>query len=163
MARWLLWRGIIPCCKQFRKNSSEGSKTVFWAAQWLRRQTIQRVEHRRKHIKYCDSLLLCYLGYNNNRFLSQRLTFSSPSQHFLGIPSFLLPLARKLPFIRRPNYCIFVWLQLICWLVLLASLSMLLTGYPWFTNTGVFVDTQGMESRYPAMHCVGCLCWRWRP
>ena len=25
------------------------------------------------------------------------------SQHFLGIPSFLLPLARKLPFIRRPN------------------------------------------------------------
>ena len=99
------------------------------------------------------------LGYNNNnRFLSQQLTFSSPSQHFLGIPSFLLPLARKLPFIRRPNYCIVVWLQLICWLVLLASLSLLLTGCPWFTNTGVFVDTQGMESRYQAMYCVGCLC-----
>ena len=29
---------------------------------------------------------------------------------------------------------------------LLASLSLLLTGCPWFTNTGVFVDTQGTQS-----------------
>ena len=57
------------------------------------------------------------MGYNNNRFLSQRLTFSSPSQHFLGIPSFLLPLARKLPFIRRPNYCCLATADLLVGLV----------------------------------------------
>ena len=52
-------------------------------------------------------------------FLNNWLTFSSPS--------FLLPLTRKLPFVRRPNSCIAVWQQLICWLVLLASLSLLTT------------------------------------
>ena len=107
-----------PVLPAVPKNSSERSKTVFRAAQWLRRQIIQRVEHRRRHIKYCDALLPSWLGYNNNnRFLSQQLTFSSPSQHFLGIPSFLLPLARKLPFIRRPNYCCLATADLLVGLV----------------------------------------------
>ena len=107
-----------PVLPAVPKNSSERSKTVFRAAQWLRRQIIQRVEHRRRHIKYCDALLPFCLGYNNNnRFLSQQLTFSSPSQHFLGIPSFLLPLARKLPFIRRPNYCCLATADLLVGLV----------------------------------------------
>ena len=107
-----------PVLPAVPKNSRERIKTVFRAAQWLRRQIIQRVEHRRRHIKYCDALLPSWLGYNNNnRFLSQQLTFSSPSQHFLGIPSFLLPLARKLPFIRRPNYCCLATADLLVGLV----------------------------------------------
>ena len=89
---------------------------------------------------------------NNSPFHSQQSTFSSPSQQFLGIPLSLLPFTKNLPSIRHPNSCIVVWQQLICWLVLLTSLSMLPTGCPWFTNTGVFVDTQRTQSSYQAMH-----------
>ena len=95
--------------------------------------------------------------FHQESFFSQRFTFSSPSLHFLGILLSLLPFIRKLPFIRRPNSCIVVWQQLICWLVLLTSLSMLPTGCPWFTNTGVFVDTQGMQPSYQAMYYAECL------
>ena len=49
---------------------------------------------------------------------------------------------------------------LIFWLVLLPSLSMILIGFPWFTNTGVFFGTQGTQSSYQAMHYVQCLCRR---
>ena len=34
----------------------------------------------------------------------------------------------------------------------------LYTGCPWFTNTGVFVDTQGTHSTYQAMRYVECIC-----
>ena len=83
-------------------------------------------------------------------FLNNWLTFSSPS--------FLLPLTRKLPFVRRPNSCIAVWQQLICWLVLLASLSLLLMACTWFANNVVFVDTQGTRFTYQALHYTQCLC-----
>ena len=76
-----------------------------------------------------------------NQHLSQQSTFSSPSQHFLAILLYLLPFTSNLPSMRRPNSCIAVWQQLICWLVLLLSLSTLPTGCPWFTNTGLFVIT----------------------
>ena len=72
----------------------------------------------------------------------------------------LLPFIRNLPSIRHPNSCIVVWQQLIFWLVLLPSLSMLLIGFPWFTNTGVFFGTQGTQSSYQAMHYAQCLCRR---
>ena len=41
---------------------------------------------------------------------------------------------------HRPNTCIVVWQQLICWLVLLASPSVLFIKSSWFTN-----DTQGTQ------------------
>ena len=41
--------------------------------------------------------------YNNNQFISQQLTFSSPSQHLLGILLSLLPFTRNLPFLNLPN------------------------------------------------------------
>ena len=69
----------------------------------------------------------------------------------------MLPSTRNLPFVHRPNSCIVVWQQLIYWLVLLASLSLLLSGCPWFTTTGVFVDTQGTQPSYQPMHHVECL------
>ena len=65
------------------------------------------------------------MDFNSNRFLSQRCTFSSPSQHSLGILWSLLPFTKNLPFIHRLNSYIVVWQQLICWLVFLPSLSML--------------------------------------
>ena len=48
----------------------------------------------------------------------------------------MLLLTRNLPFLHRQNSCFVVWQQLSCWLVSLPSLSMLLIGCPWFTNTG---------------------------
>ena len=48
---------------------------------------------------------------------------------FLAILLSLLPFTRNLPFMRRPNSCIVVWQQLICWLVLLLSLSLLHMGF----------------------------------
>ena len=41
----------------------------------------------------------------------------------------------------HPNSSIVVWQQLICWLVLLTTLSVLYIGCPCFKNTGAFVDT----------------------
>ena len=86
------------------------------------------MKHRRKLSQknwVCPAIW--YVSSIKNPFFSQRFTFSSPSLHFLGILLSLLSFIRKLPFIRRPNSCIVVWQQLICWLVLLTSLSMLAT------------------------------------
>ena len=82
------------------------------------------------------------MDYNHNQSISQQFTFSSQSQHFLGILLSLLPFTKNLPFTRRPNSCIVVWQQLTCLLVFLASLSWLLIGCSWFKKTGVFVSTQ---------------------
>ena len=82
-----------------------------------------------------------------------------PSQYLLGILPFLLPFIRNLPYIRRPNTCIVVWQPLICWLVLLPSLSMVHVECPWFKNTfgGAFVDTQGTQPTSQALYCIQCL------
>ena len=58
MARWLLWRRIIPYCQQFQKTVAKGEKTVLRAALWLQRQTQQRVEHRPKVLRCSSSLLV---------------------------------------------------------------------------------------------------------
>ena len=97
------------------------------------------------------------VDFKQHSFHSQQSTFSSPSQLLLRTLLPLLPFTRNLPSIRHPNSCIVVWQQLICWLVLLTSLSMLPAGCPWFTNTGVFVDTQGMQPSYQAMYYAECL------
>ena len=61
---------------------------------------------------------------------------------FLGNALILVALIIwNLPFICRPNSCIAVWQQLISALVLLSIISLLLIECPWFTKTGVFVDT----------------------
>ena len=119
------------------------------------------------HWRYISVMKLFYvlLGYwpityavllfpkeNNSPFHSHRSTFSSPSQHFLEILLSFLLFTRNLLSIRHPNSCIVVWQRLIRWLVLLSSLSLLPIGCPWFTNTGVFVDTQGTQSSYQAMY-----------
>ena len=81
----------------------------------------------------CYALPLWWVGFNNNyQFASWRLTFSSPLQHLLELLSSLLPFTKILPCIRRPNSCIVVWQPLICWLVLLPSLTWL--GCPCFKN-----------------------------
>ena len=107
-----------------------------------RQQTSVAVEVTRNHFKNCYALPLWWVGFNNNhQFASWQLTFSSSSQHFLEILLFLLPFTRNLLCIRRPNSCIVVWQQLICWLVLLTTFSVLYIGCPCFKNTGAFVDT----------------------
>ena len=107
-----------------------------------------KVERIRKHLTNRYVPRFGQVSLNNSQYHSQQSTFSSPSQQFLGILSSLLPFIRNLPSICHPNSCIVVWQPLICWLVLLPSLSMLPTGCPWFTNTGVFVDTQGTQTSY---------------
>ena len=115
MTSWLLWRSIIPCCQQFQKTVTKGGKTVLRAAPRLQRQTRQRVEHRRKHIKYCHVPHL-------DSWVTTTIIFSSEVNIFLTIaPAFLgnflilslLPLTGKLRFIYRPNSCIVVWQRLI--------------------------------------------------
>ena len=81
------------------------------------------------------------VDYNNNHFISRQSTFSSRLWHFWGTFSSLLPFTKYLPSIRRPNSCNVVWQQLICQLVLSASLSLPLIGCPWFTKSGIFVDS----------------------
>ena len=112
-------------------------------AELCRQQISPEVEHCRKHLKNCYAPPLWWVGFNQH--LSHQSTFSSPSQHFLAILLSLLPFTRNLPSMRRPNSCIVVWQQLICWLVLLLSLSMLPVGCPWFTSTGLFVITQRQQ------------------
>ena len=101
---------------------------------------------------------------NNSPCNSQQSTFSSPSQQFSEILSFLLPFTKNLPSIRHPNSCIFVWQQLICWLVLLANLPMQLIGCPWFLNSlhiklcitwSVFVDVDSHKRWPTSRHFVG--------
>ena len=92
-------------------------------------------------------------GLHQRFTFSQQCTFSSPSQHSLRILSSLLPFTRNLPITRRPNSCTVLWQQLICWLVLLPSLSMLLIGCPWLGNTGAFDDTHLTQPKSQALHC----------
>ena len=106
--------------------------------------------HRRKHLKNCYAPHLLEVDYIKDLLFSQQCTFSSPSQHSLQILSSLLPFTRNLPSTRRPNCCIVLWQQPICWLVLFLSHSILLIGCPWFRNTGAFVDTHLMQ---PASLC----------
>ena len=65
------------------KNSSERSKTVFRAAQWLRRQIIQRVEHRRRH-----KVLRCSPSFLVGLQQQQSISFSA-FNIFLSITAFL--------------------------------------------------------------------------
>ena len=127
-------------------------------AELCRQQISVEVEHRRKQLKNCYAPPLWWVGFNQHQLLSQQLTFSSPSQHFLGILLSLLPLTKNLPSTHRPSSFIVVWQQLTCWLVLLLSLSVLLIGCRWFTNIGVFVVTQGMQPTSQAQHYVEFLC-----
>ena len=99
---------------------------------------------------------------NNSLCNSQQSTFSSPSQQSSGILSFLLPFTKNLPSIRHPNSFIFVWQQLICWLVLLANLSKQL-GCPWFPNSlhiklcitwSIFVDVDSHKRWSTSRHFV---------
>ena len=72
----------------------------------------QLPQYKKKEVDYIKDLLF-----------SQQCTFSSPSQHSLQILSSLLPFTRNLPSTRRPNCCIVLWQQQICWLVLFPSHS----------------------------------------
>ena len=101
--------------------------------------------------------------YNNNQFISQQLTFSSPSQHLLGILLSLLPSTRNLPFLNLPNsFHGVVRQQLICWLLLLPSLFMLLIGCLLFTDTREFVDTFKTQHSVQSVLYAEYLYWRWR-
>ena len=100
---------------------------------------------------------------NNNQFISQQLTFSSPSQHLLGILLPLLPFTRSLPFINLPNsFHGVVRQQLICWLLSLPSLFMLLIGCLLFTDTREFVNTFETQHSVQAVLYAEYLYWRWR-
>ena len=95
-------------------------------------------------------------------FKQQSISFSAVNillsiTAILGNSLILIALHKEFSPIHHPYSCIVVWQQLICWLVLLTSLSMLPTGCPWFTNTGVFVDTQRTQSSYQAMYYAECL------
>ena len=84
------------------------------------------MKHRQTNLNIFGAPLLWQVDYNHSQSISQQFTFSSPSQHFLGILLSLLPFKRNLPFTRRPNSCVIVWQQLTYWLVFLASLWWLL-------------------------------------
>ena len=114
-----------------------------------------------------------------SEFKQQPISFSAvnilPSiTATLGNSLILVALHKESPSIRHPNSCIIVWKPLICWLVLLPSLSMLPTGCPWFTSTevlsirkgrnrhtnlciiwGVFVDDDGHKNGPTSRHVVG--------
>ena len=85
----------------------------------------------------------------------------SPFSH--GTFSSLLHFTKYLPFIHHPNSCIVVWQEVISLLVLLASLSLPLTGCPCFTKSGIFVDSHTKRRTSQPRHYVQCLCWQWRP
>ena len=72
-----------PVLPTVPKNSSERSKTVFRAAQWLRRQIIQRVEHRRRH-----KVLRCSPSFLVGLQQQQSISFSAVNI-FLSITAFL--------------------------------------------------------------------------
>ena len=96
-------------------------------------------------------------------FILRQVTFSFLSWHFLGTFSSLLHFTKYLPFIHHPNSCIVVWKEVICLLVLLASLSLPITGCPCFTKSGIFVDSHTKRRTSQPRHYVQCLCWQWRP
>ena len=54
-------------------------------------------------MKYRHVLPPWQLGYNNSGFIFQQLTFSSPSQHFLGIPSSILVALNKKSSLHPPS------------------------------------------------------------
>ena len=54
-------------------------------------------------MKYRHVLSPWQLGYNNRGFIFQQLTFSSPSQHFLGIPSSILVALNKKSSLHPPS------------------------------------------------------------
>ena len=87
-------------------------------------------------------LSICFLAVNNLLSITA----------FAGNSLILLSFTRNLPYIRRLNSCIVVWQPLICWLVLLFSLSVLHIGCPCFKNSGVFVDTQGVQATSQTMY-----------
>ena len=139
------------------KTQKRDDRSLGYFEKW----TEQKIWHGTESCGYLMSRhvsLLWSVDYNNNQFICQQPTFSFPSQHFLEILSSLLPSIRNLPFIRRPNFCIVVWQQLICWLALYASLSMLLIGCLSLTSTGAFVDLHMTHSPYQPMHYVQCRC-----
>ena len=134
-AQLVLFKRNISRCQlpQYKKKETNTEQ--------CRRQRSLAVEHRRKHLKNCYAPHLLEVDYIKDLLFSQQCTFSSPSQHSLKILSSLLPFTRNLPSTRRPNCCIVLWQQPICWLVLFPSHSILLIGCPWFRNTEAFVDT----------------------
>ena len=146
VARRVLFKRIIFRC-QLPQNKKKETNT-----EQCRLQSSLAVEHRRKHLKNCYAPHLLEVDYMKYLLFSQQCTFSSPSQHSLRILSSLLPFKKNLPCIRRPNSCTVLWQQLICWLVLLPSLSMLLIGCPWFRNTGAIVDMHLTQPTSRALH-----------
>ena len=143
---------------KLKKQKKKYDRSLGYFEKW----TEQKIWHGTESCEYLMSRhvpLLWSVDYNNNQLICQQPTFSSPSQHFLEILSSLLSFfLRNLPFILRPNFCIVVWQQLICWLAWYASLSMLLIGCPSLTNTGAFVDLHMTHSPYQPMHYVKCRC-----
>ena len=118
-----------------------------------RQQSSLGVEHRRKHLQNCYAPHLLEVDYIKNLLFSLQCTFSSPSQHSLRILLSSLPFRRNLPSTCRPNSCTVLWQRLICWLVLLPSLSMLPIGCPRFRNTEAFVVTHLTQPTSRALHC----------
>ena len=133
-------------------NSSEKRKTVLRAARWLWRQnsTEGGTQTETYKVLLCSPSLLVGLQQESISFSAVNIFLFITA--FLG--NFLILVALNKEYSHHPpsNSCIVVWQQLICWLVLLGSLSLLPIGCPWFTNTGVFFDTQRTQSTYQAMH-----------
>ena len=136
---------LVASCLSTRKKETNAEQS--------RQQSSPEVEHRAKQLKNCYAPHLLEVDYIKDLLFSQQCTSSSPSQHSLRILSSLLPFTRNLPITRRPNSCTVLWQQLICWLVLLPSLSMLLIGCPWLGNTGAFDDTHLTQPKSQALHC----------
>ena len=137
----------------WRSKKKKDDRSLGYFEKW----TEQKIWHGTESCEYLMSRhvsLLWSVDYNNNQFICQQPTFSFPSQHFLEILSSLLPFIRNLAFIRRPNFCIDVWQQLICWLAWYASLSMLLIGCLSLTSTGAFVDVALCRCRCSIMFSV---------
>ena len=142
----------------FKRNISRCQLAQYKKKEMITEQCWQQsslvVEHRRKHLKYCYAPHLLEVDYIKDLLFSQQCTFSSPSQHSLKILSSLLPITRNLPSTRRPNCCIVLWQQPICWLVLFPSHSILLIGCPWFRNTEAFVSTHLTLPTSQALYCI---------
>ena len=126
VARCMLFRRNISCCQlpQYKEKETNTEQ--------CRQQSSLAGEHRAKHLKNCYEPHLC-------RWITSKIYFFLSSVHSLlhhSIPyKFSHPCCPSQgifppPAVQTPLPWSLVQ-QLICWLILLPSLSMLLIGCPW--------------------------------
>ena len=85
LARWLLWRRLSRVASSSKILSRKKDDRFKSCTMIATTNSTEGGTQTETYIKYRDAPPPCYLGYNNDRFISQQSTFSAPSQHFLGI------------------------------------------------------------------------------